>query len=141
MGVLPDVTSVTEDSEPLSAPTACADAQRLPLFRGRRRKCSPLKCSPYFAGTTGLPSRSLVFCTDQEPPGAPLRSGSTVIFSWVPGGSVLADQPSRDRPPGAAPSRFHTSLSWPFLTSRRMNVCGLVNLNSFTVPLSSIGCS
>src|SRR5580704_15074509 len=93
------------------------------------------------AATIGPPSLSLVFCTDQEPPGAPERSGSMVILSSVPGGKDLADQPSRDRPPGAPPSRFQTVVPSPSLTCNRMKVCGLVNLNSLTVPTSSIGCS
>src|SRR5262245_5523292 len=90
----------------------------------------------------GCPSLSLVLLTDQEPPGAPLRNGSILSFSSLPGLSVLLDHPSRTNALGAAPSRLQ---SWVLpsccLTARMMNECGLVNLNSCTTPSSSIGFS
>src|SRR6516164_1382734 len=90
----------------------------------------------------GLPSARLVLLTFQAPPGAPLRSGSIVILSWSPALSDLLVHPSRTRALGLPPSRFQTASapSGPFALSR-MKVCGLVNLNSVTVPASSIGCS
>src|SRR5258708_16843495 len=89
-----------------------------------------------------LPSLNLVVARLQEPPGAPLRNGSIVSTSSSPGLRVLEDMPSRARMLGEGPSRFHTALapSLP-LTSTRMKLCGLVYLNSTTVPAISIGLS
>src|SRR5712671_3199406 len=90
----------------------------------------------------GLPSLNLVFIRAHAPPGAPLRNGSIVSTSSSPGLRVLADMPSRARMLGEGPSRFHTAPapSLP-LTSTRMKLCGLVYLNSTTVPAISIGLS
>ena len=90
----------------------------------------------------GRPSLNLVFPTDQEPPGAPLRSGSIVSCNSSPGFNVLLDHPSRTSALGAPPYKLQ---SWVppscCLTCKMMKECGLVNLNSCTTPSSSIGFS
>jgi hypothetical protein len=58
--------------------------------------------------TIGSPFLYLILLTFQAPPGAPLRNGSTVIWSSSPGFKVLLDQPSRINPLGAPPSRFQS---------------------------------
>src|SRR5262245_46450145 len=60
-------------------------------------------------------------------------------FEFVTGFEALLDQPSRARALGVTPSRFQTvTLPSCALTSKRMNVWGLVYLNSCTTPSSSI---
>src|SRR5437016_14115808 len=55
------------------------------IFSGirHRTKRPVLLCS--YLGLSALPSLNLVFATPQEPPGAPLRSGSTFMTSSSPG--------------------------------------------------------
>src|SRR5262245_5293419 len=112
----------------------------------RRRIENPPRLPPdqsiLARSTTGRPSRKLIWFTFQAPPGAPLRNGQTIILSSSPALMVLLDHPSRTRALGLAPSRFQVVDSPSLaLTWSRMNVCGLVNLNSTTTPSSSAGLS
>ena len=71
-------------------------------------------------------------------PGAPLRNGAIVILSSSPALRLLLDHPSRARALGVTPSRFQTvMLPSCALTSKRINVWGLVYLNSCTTPSRS----
>src|SRR5262249_43523985 len=92
--------------------------------------------------TTARPSWNLMSFVFQAPPGAPLRSGLIFSLSSSPDLSDLLDQPSRTSALGLCPSRFQMTGSPSFaLTEIRMKVCGLVNLNSVTVPSRLTGFS
>src|SRR5262249_36494607 len=112
-----------------SAPVRTSN--RYPVVRNRQ-----------WVTTIGSPFLYLTLFTFQAPPGAPLRSGSTLSCSSSPGFKVLLVQPSRMRPLGAPPSRLQTWLVPSCsLTSRMMKACGAVYFHSFTTPTRSIGCS
>src|SRR5438128_2585702 len=95
---------------------------RIDLFRDQVKGKRPVLLCDYWA-LSFLPSLNVVLATPQEPPGAPLRSGSTFMTSSSPGFRVLLDMPSRTRALGLPPSRFQTVVppSLP-LTSNRTKV-------------------
>src|SRR5713226_1158513 len=97
--------------------------------------------SDLYGLTIGSPRLNLILLAFHAPPGAPLRNGSIISRISSPGLRDLLDHPSRTKMLGAPPSRFQTVLPSLSLTSRRMKVCGLVYLNSCTVPSSSTGLS
>src|SRR5713101_9985070 len=85
------------------------------------RFCNAESIGPYWETMIARPSLNLILLACQEPPGAPLRSGSIVMTTSSPGLSVWLDHPSRVKRLGDCPSRFQTTAlpSCP-LTSRRM---------------------
>src|SRR5229473_548515 len=112
----------------------------LPLDDGPAER--PYSGSDLYGLTIGSPVLNLILLAFHAPPGAPLRNGSTISRISSPGLRDLLDHPSLTKLLGAPPSRFQTVVLPSFsLTCRRMNVCGLVYLNSCTEPSSSIGFS
>jgi Transposase, Mutator family len=96
----------------------------------------------YLGATTNRPSLNLICVAAKEPPCPPLRNGLIVAVISSPGCRLLEVIPSLTNNPGALPSRIH-SLATPFwsFTSTISMTCGMMKLNSFTVPEISIGCA